>query len=146
MNTHTALLKYLKFNNILICSKELDSLFKEKDINKRKKLLQEAENCVIDAISELAKNCLAGNIPLSTTDFNNLSKYQNILRKISRKSPENKRRKLLIQNGGVLNVLIPQALMLISTIIGEIIKKRLNKKDELNNENNESIQENEISE
>ena len=75
------LLRYLKFNKVLNCVKELDELVKEKDLTKRAQLVKKLEDCVINAISEIAKNCLSGNIPLSKEDFDKLTKYHNIFKK-----------------------------------------------------------------
>ena len=124
MKKQLLLLNYLKFNNVLKCTLELDKLVKENDPNKRIQLLKQVKNCVIDAISEIAKNCLVGNIPLRKEDFNKLSKYQNILRKISKPSPVEKRRKIIVQRGrGIIDILIPTALTLITYIIKEIFSK-----------------------
>jgi len=99
---------------------ELDQLVKETDSIKRSKLLKQVQDCVIDAISEIAKNCLSGNIPLSEEDFNKLSKYQNLLRIISKPSPVEIRRNLIIQKGGFIDSLVPAALLLITVLLKQI--------------------------
>lgn len=116
------LLKYLKFDKVIKCTKELDELVKETNSKNRVKLLKRVEDCVINAISEIAKNCLSGNIPLSEEDFKNLSKYHNILRKISQKSSVKNRRKLIVQSGGFIDTLIPSALCLLSSVIKNLLK------------------------
>ena len=116
------LLRYLKFNKVLNCVKELDELVKEKDLTKRAQLVKKLEDCVINAISEIAKNCLSGNIPLSKEDFDKLTKYHNILRKISQKSPVKKRKKLVLQSGGFIDTLIPSALCFITSVIKTLLK------------------------
>ena len=124
-NHNTSILKYLKFDKVLKCAKELDELSNVKDKVQRKELLKNAENCVIDAISEIAKNCLAGNIPLKSCDFKKLSKYQKQLRQISKKSSNQKRRNIIVQSGGFLNLLIPPALTLIASVLSNVISKKL---------------------
>jgi len=104
----------------LKCALELDKLVKETDSIKRSKLLKQVQDCVIDAISEIAKNCLSGNIPLSEEDFNKLSKYQNLLRIISKPSPVEIRRNLIIQKGGFIDSLVPAALLLITILLKQI--------------------------
>ena len=122
MSARMHLLKYLKFNNVLKCAVELNQLVKATDPIERSKLLKEVKDCVIDAISEIAKNVLSGNIPLSEQDFTKLSKYQNLLRFIAKRSPVDKRRSQIIQNGtGIIDSLIPAALLLISILIQELI-------------------------
>ena len=119
------MLNYLKFDNIINCASELEKIAKEKNIKKRKELIQQAKNCVIDAISEIALNCLKGNIPLQNCDFKKLKKYQNILRNISTVKPVLKRRHLIQQTGGFLQLLIPAALSLVTSIVGDIIRRKL---------------------
>lgn len=114
-----------KFQNILKCSAELDQLAKSRTTNQRRKLIENAEDCLINAISELANNCLSGNFPLNKCQFKKLSKYKNILRKLKKKTKLLTRRKLLIQNGGFLPFLIPPALSFIASLIAEVIAKKL---------------------
>lgn len=115
-----------KFKNILKCVKELDEISQTNNTKRRKKLIKEAKNCVIDSISEIAKNCLTGNVPLKNCDFKKLSKYKKVLRKLSQKSPNSRRRKLLQQTGGTLlpSLIIP-ALTFVASIIGDAIRKKL---------------------
>ena len=120
MSSHIHLLRYLKFSKILKCALELNQLINETDPIKRSELLKQVQDCVIDAISEIAKNCLSGNIPLSEEDFIKLSKYQNLLRIISKPSPVEKRRKLIIQKGGFIDSLVPAALLLITVLLKQI--------------------------
>ena len=127
MKSRTPLLKYLKFNKVLNCAPVLDKITKTKNSKLRNKYLKDANDCVIDAISEIAKNCLTGNVPLKTCDFKQLSKYQKLLRKLSKKSPVVKRRNLIIQSGGFIPFLIPPALSLIASVVGELIGKRIRK-------------------
>ena len=105
----------------------MDKITKTKNSKLRNKYLKEANNCVIDAISEIAKNCLIGNVPLKTCDFKKLRKYQKLLRKLSKKSPVVKRRNLIIQRGGFISFLIPPALSLIASVVGELIEKKIKK-------------------
>ena len=126
-NQNLSILNYLKFDNVLKCAKELENLAKVKDFKNKKVLIKNAEDCVIDAISEIALNCLNGRIPLRDCDFKSLIKYQTVLRKISKIGPVNKRKRLISQTGGFLNLLIPPALSLIASVIGGYLSKRLTK-------------------
>jgi len=112
---------------VLKCAKELENLAKVKDFKNKKVLIKNAEDCVIDAISEIALNCLNGQIPLRDCDFKSLIKYQTVLRKISKIGPVNKRKRLISQTGGFLNLLIPPALSLIASVVGGYLSKRLTK-------------------
>jgi hypothetical protein len=118
---------WLKCDKVLNCVKELHQLSKTKNPKQKEKLIKEAQACVINAISEIAKNCLLGNIPLTSCSYKQLAKYQKVLRAISKKSASIKRRKdLIIQNGGFLSLLIPPALSLIASVVGNLINKRIN--------------------
>jgi hypothetical protein len=96
-------------------------------VKERQKLLETFESCVIDAISEIALNCLKGNIPLKSCDFKKLKKYQNVLRIVSKPNKVSTRRNILIQRGGFLNLLIAPALSLIATLVGDYISKKIKK-------------------
>ena len=115
------LLKYLKFDKVLKCAKELDELVKEQNLENRAKLIKNVEDCVINAISEIAKNCLFGNIPLSKEDFNKLAEYHNILKKISGNTSVKSRRKIILQKGEFIDTLIRAALVLISSVIKDFL-------------------------
>ncbi len=120
-------LNYLKFNKILKCASELEKISKTKDNKTRRNLIHQAKNCVIDAISEIALNCLKGNIPLNKCDFKKLSKYQTILRILSKPSLISKRKQLIQQRGGFLQLLIPPALSLAASIVGDLIGRKIRK-------------------
>ncbi len=126
MKNRSPILNYLKFNRVLRCAKELALLSNEHNLESRRKLILNAKNCVIDAISEIAVNCLKGNIPLNSCDFKKLEKYKKILRILSKKSPVKRRRKIIIQKGGqLLSLLIPPALSLISSIVSKYLTHKL---------------------
>ena len=123
MKNKLLLLKYLKFSDILSCFSELKELSKPIDEKKRIRLIKEVKDCVIDSVGELALNLLNGYIPFNK---NKLFKYQKVLHKIAdKKLPVGKRRKILVQSGGFLPLLIEPGLALITGIIGEIIGRKL---------------------
>ena len=115
--------KKANLTDIIECIPELERLAKSRGKN-RIKLVAEAKSCVIKAVSELAKNCLVGNISLEDCDFKKLKKYQKVLRQISRKTSSIKvRRQLISQEGGFLPLLIPPALSVIAGLIGNQVSK-----------------------
>ena len=102
------------------CQEDLKSLKNCKNIKQRRVLINKCKNCLVNAISEISKNCLKGNIKLSKCKINKLKKYKNVLRLISKRLPLCKRKKLIIQKGGgFLSILIPPALALLT----EFLKK-----------------------
>lgn len=114
-----------KFKNILNCAKELEVLAKTKNINKRRQLINTFEDCVINAISEVASNCLRGNIPLQKDEFKRLEKYKRVLRKVSKKTKPKTRRSIINQSGGFISLLIPPALSFIASILASYVGEKL---------------------
>ena len=98
---------------------------KIRDEKKKRLKISDVRDCVINAISEIADNCLRGNIPLKKSIFNKLAQYQQILRKLRSKTKVKTRRNLLIQKGGFLQLLIPPALSLLASVIGSAIHKKI---------------------
>lgn len=89
----------------------------------RKELLKRLPNSDIKTVCECALNLLHGNIPISTLQKAKLQKYKGLLRTLAkRKTPLYKKRKILIQKGGFLQVLLPAAIGLISSLIGHGIR------------------------
>ena len=79
---------------------ELRALCKCKG-RKRKLLLQKASGSLIRTVSQVAKNTIKGNIPLSGRQEERLRRHKKTLRALSlAKSSLKKKRKLLIQKGG----------------------------------------------
>jgi hypothetical protein len=76
-------------------------------------------DCLIYAISEISKNCLIGNLPLKKSEIAKLKKYRKVLRFISGKNSLKKRKKIILQRGGFLNILIPSALYLLSEVFSK---------------------------
>jgi hypothetical protein len=84
----------------------------------RKKVLQKVNSQCIKAICECCLNTLKGNVPLSEHQKKSLSRHKSTLRKLqNRKLSLLKKRKLIIQKGGFLNVLLPAALSVITGLI-----------------------------
>jgi len=109
--------------------KSLENLIRQKDFLKarskpvyRKALLEKADKKLIRAIQESIYNALKGNISYSADEIQKLKKYKNILRKIVKnKNKENK--KILVQKGGFLEVLLPAVITGISTIVSSLLNK-----------------------
>lgn len=86
------------------------------------------QDCVIIAISEIADNCLKGNIPLNKCQFKKLEKYKSILRFLQSKSEIVQKRKHLKQVGrAFFAALIPPALSLIASVLAPYIEKLVKK-------------------
>lgn len=124
MKKHLFTKKYLKFNNVIECADYLKLISTAKNEKIRKNLIKEAEDCVVNAISEIALNCLKGNIPLKNCDFKKLNKYKQVLRKISKRNSVLSRKKTILQSGGqLMGVLIPTAIALIEEVVRRLQNK-----------------------
>ena len=84
----------------------------------RKHLLKKLPLRSVKGICECSLNVLNGNLPISSQQKKKLRKYKVTLRKIAnRKESLPKKKKIIIQEGGFLNILIPAAISAISTLI-----------------------------
>ena len=87
----------------------------------RKQLLKKLPRRAVKAICECTLNVLKGTVPLSSYQKKSLRKYKTTLRKIgSKKGSLFAKKKLIIQHGGFLNILIPAALSVLTGIINGI--------------------------
>lgn len=87
----------------------------------RKQLLEKISLQCIKAICECCVNTLKGNIPLTVDQKKSLSKYKGTIRTLAdRKITLFKKRKLVVQKGGFLGILLPVALNVLSGIINGI--------------------------
>ncbi len=74
-----------------------------------------------DALSEIAHNTIKGNVKLKKSQSKKLKRHVHTLKQfccIKNKKSLNKRKKLLVQSGGFLPILIPT----IASLIGSLIK------------------------
>ena len=88
----------------------------------RSKILKSSNKDLIKAIKECIINTLNGNIKLSDREKKLLQKHKYLLRKLLRNKFVGTNRKILIQNGGFLQVLLPSAISFISHIIENLRK------------------------
>lgn len=93
----------------------------------RKAILKNADKDLVDAICHCVYNMLHGNVELSETQKGELYKYRHTLRKLIQKQNLNKKKKILVQNGGFLQFLIPAAVSGIASIISSIIPSLISK-------------------
>ena len=86
----------------------------------RKAILKYSDNDLIIAISECVLNCLKGNIEVKSDVTEELLKYKNTLRQLSKKQKgvrSNIKKKLLIQKGGFLPIILPTILSFFSNLL-----------------------------
>lgn len=84
----------------------------------RSNLLKKLPKSAIQAICECCLNVLKGNIALSAKQKSSLKKHKSTIRNlVHKKSSLFTKRKLLIQKGGFLSVLLPAAISAISGLV-----------------------------
>ncbi len=101
---------------------EILKVLKNSNPKQRKALLEAANNSLILCICECIHNLLRGNLKLSSAKKQELKKHARILRQIAdRKTKVDKKRALLVQNGGFLPALLAPALAVAGSLVGDLI-------------------------
>lgn len=95
----------------------------------RKKFIEILSSEAIKCICEVCLNVLNGNIKLKDTDKKRLKRYKNVLRYLvhrqgskGREKVENKR-KVLVQKGGFLPIILPSLLTIAADLVIDLVKK-----------------------
>lgn len=91
----------------------------------RKKILKDVsgERAVYNALEEIAQNTLNGNLKLNSNQIRRLKPHRKTLENLCNKSNRNcskKRKKLIVQSGGYLNILLPVITSLLPTLLSKI--------------------------
>lgn len=108
--------------NLLRCIPHFTVLSKVKNINLRKKVL--ADMCAKDktyckGMKEICNNLVHGNIKLPKKMKKKLWKHRKIIRSVATvlESRNPRRKKLVIQTGGFIHLLLPAVLSTLSSIL-----------------------------
>lgn len=102
----------------------LTLLSKSKNVSRRQKLVDAANNSEINAVIECIKNLLNGNVPLQKSQLNQLRKYKSTLRSLAYKCRAVKdRRRVLRQKGGFLAGILPIALSALGSLFSGLFTK-----------------------
>lgn len=108
--------RYIKHKHLLqtlsCCSKRV-----------RNAIIKSANKDEIFAICECILNVMNGNIKLNEVDYNKLKTYKNTFKKLLNKSPLSSKKKILVQKGGFLQILIPSIISGLASIISAAISK-----------------------
>ena len=103
------------------CLPTLQALSKTGTKRQRNRILVKCKSCIYKAISEIAKNTLASNIPLSQSQYHKLRKHKSLIRKLAQRGSLQSKKQLINQSGGFLpSLLIPAV-----TFLAEIVAKKL---------------------
>jgi hypothetical protein len=87
----------------------------------RNSIISEADKSLIDSICQIVYNVLHGHIQLDDEVKTKLQKYKKTLRKLVEKNSLEKKKKIIIQNGGWLQFILPAAITAIGQIISSFI-------------------------
>jgi hypothetical protein len=90
-------------NNIIKQKNLLKELSKSKSPYKK---IEKADSKLMQAICESVFNILEGNVPLSSKNRQDLSKHENLQRKLVQKSSLKENKKFLVQSGVALPVIL----------------------------------------
>lgn len=94
-------------------------VLKSADPTLRRVILKHAPKQVIAALSQICLNTLRGNVRLSGRTKKLLKRYKNILRELASSTVrDSRKRRLLVQHGGFLGILLST---LLSGIIGSLL-------------------------
>lgn len=107
--------KNIDLIKVISCSKNKKKL--------RNTIIQCGSRDLIQSICECILNSLNGNITLGHEDIKKLEKYKKPLRKLLKNISLKTKKKILIQNGGFLQILLPSVITGLASIIGSVIDK-----------------------
>ena len=93
------------------------------DKKMRSSIINASHTDLINTLCECILNMLNGNINIKDEDKSKLSKYKNSLRKLLKKISFKERKKILVQNGGFLQILLPSVITGLASIISTAISK-----------------------
>jgi hypothetical protein len=89
----------------------------------RRSIIQNAPQDLINALCECIYNLLKGNVNLNESEKQKLSSYKKAMRKILNRISLKERKKILIQKGGFLEILLPSVISGLASIISSVITK-----------------------
>ena len=109
--------------NILSQKHLLKELSKTKS-RYRKDILRKADPNLILALCEAIYNLLEGKIKVNNSQKEILKKDKATLRKLIEKAPIKDKRKLLVQKGGFLPILLPAVLSTLASVVTSLISTK----------------------
>jgi hypothetical protein len=87
----------------------------------RKAILKNSEKELIIALCEIISNVLSGTVKLSGKQRDKLKSHRSSLRKVVDKKTALKDKRRILQKGGFLAALLPPALALLASLIGNAV-------------------------
>jgi len=113
-------------SNLQLCMEKLKIISKIRDVRLRKRILSEiADDCLYKALHEIAINTVNRKVPLSRPAKISLRKYKSHIQSLTRDTNNKKQRKrLVVQSGGFLPILIPAVASVLGSVLSAVINKR----------------------
>jgi hypothetical protein len=105
-------------------NKNLLDLIANSNKKLRNNIINNSNKQQIEIICEIIYNVLMGNINISSLNKNKLNKFKNPIRKLVQKSNLKTKKKILTQQGGFLQFILPAAITGISSIISSLISNK----------------------
>lgn len=107
-------------------SKNLNCLKLLSCCSKKKKdeFIKKGDKTLIRVLNECVINTLNGKIKLDNKTKNKLLKYKYPLRKLVKRKKISDKKKILIQEGGFLQYILPEAITLLTSLIHNLIKNK----------------------
>ena len=104
-------------HRVHVFSRELNAINNDKhDKHKCNSIIDEGGMELVHRICDCVHNILQGNIPISEEEKEIFRKHKKCLRKLVKKKTSDKKRKHLIQAGGILGALIPTLVGLVGKL------------------------------
>ena len=110
-------------HNLKLCLGHLKFISKIKSSKFRKAILKDlsCKNCYFRALKEIAENAIKGNLILDTKTRKKLYPYKASIKRLCCKTKsKQQKRKLVIQSGGWLPIILPAVISIVSEIINGI--------------------------
>jgi hypothetical protein len=116
-------------NNLKSCIEKLNFIASIKDPIKRKKvLLNLNDECLYKALREIAYNTVIKKVHLSPKNKKELQRHKLKIQKLACFTKNKiQRKKLVVQSGGFLPLLMPLIVSTLASVAGEIIPKLIKK-------------------
>ena len=92
---------------------------RKSSISERKRILNDADEDLVQCICDCAYNCINSNVPITSAQYKRLAQHKHTLRRLSKKGESWKKKKEVInQSGGfILPLLVP----IFASFIGSLI-------------------------
>ena len=113
----TNLKKKIKKHSQVLKNKMFLEMLAKSDKTRRNKIIEMMNAKELRAINEIFKNLLIGHIPVNNAFLKKIKSKKNIMRKFVYNSPSDKKKKTLLrQSGGILPLILPLAIKLLTKI------------------------------